>query len=319
LVDTGEPTTKLADLIGKVSNIRFPATATMAPRRHRSVAALLLVAAVSAAVITSPKAAPNQRLQDLFGKAAAPKQRLQDLFGKAADDVLVCPADGSALRAEVSIYGSTRRESRVSESGMRYPVNRDYVDLLASSGKKAEGGGITPAQFADELRDAFATRTQTQMFRSPVLGFLYERGWRQNFNNAGFPGIEKEFAEASDFFSPVASGGVVVDMSCGSGLMYRRLLKSREYGRVIACDYSEVMLKETRRRAIEEGLPRADLELCRCDVAQLPMRDGSVDAMHAGDCRPDLAPSCIRAFKRTRAPECCIPMAEATRTSTRCT
>jgi len=260
----------------------------MAFRRLRSMSALLLVAAGSAAVTTAP--------------IAAPKQRLQSLFGKAADEVLVCPADGSALRAEVSIYGSTRRESRVSEAGMRYPVNRDYVELLASSGRTAEGGGITPAQFADELRDAFATRTQTQMFRSPVLGFLYERGWRQNFNNAGFPGIEKEFAEVSDFFSPSASGGVVVDMSCGSGLMYRRLLKSRKYARVIACDYSEAMLKETRRRSIQEGLPRADLELCRCDVAQLPIRDGAVDAMHAGESRPGPPISCIIIRSRTGAP-----------------
>jgi hypothetical protein len=238
----------------------------------RRLGVLFLVASGSAAVVTAPK--------------AAPKQRLQGLFGKAADNVLVCPADGSALCSEVSIYGNTRRESRISESGMRYPVNRDYVELLASSGRRAEGGGITPAQLADELRDAFATRTQTQMFRSPVLGFLYERGWRQNFNNAGFPGIEKEFEEVSEFFYPAASGGVVVDMSCGSGLMYRRLLRSREYRRVIACDYSEVMLKETRRRAVQEGLLKAELELCRCDVAQLPMRDGSVDAMHAGESRP---------------------------------
>jgi len=35
--------------------------------------------------------------------------------------------------------------------------------------------------------------------------------------------------------------------------MYRRLIRSdASYGRVIACDYSEVMLRETRRRAVEE-------------------------------------------------------------------
>lgn len=28
----------------------------------------------------------------------------------------------------------------------------------------------------------------TQIFRSPVVSWLYERGWRQNFSGFGFPG-----------------------------------------------------------------------------------------------------------------------------------
>lgn len=42
------------------------------------------------------------------------------------------------------------------------------------------------------------------------------------------------------------------------------------------------MLRETRRRSLAEELPAAALELCRADVAQLPLQSASVDAMHAG-------------------------------------
>jgi len=28
--------------------------------------------------------------------------------------------------------------------------------------------------------------------RSPVVSFLYERGWRQSFNRGGFPGPDEE-------------------------------------------------------------------------------------------------------------------------------
>jgi hypothetical protein len=28
--------------------------------------------------------------------------------------------------------------------------------------------------------------------RSPVVSFVYERGWRQNFARAGFPGADEE-------------------------------------------------------------------------------------------------------------------------------
>jgi ubiquinone/menaquinone biosynthesis C-methylase UbiE len=155
-----------------------------------------------------------------------------------------------------------------------------YADLTPTSGRSAP---LSLSELIDEIQDAWGSRVQTGLFRSPFTSFLYERGWRQNFQNAGFPGIEKEFVEVSDFFAPVATGGVVVDMSCGSGLMTRRLLNSGNYRRVVALDYSESMLTETARRIREEQTPGQEtLTLCRADVAALPLRPGSVDAMHAG-------------------------------------
>ena len=101
-----------------------------------------------------------------------------------------------------------------------------YADLLPSSGKLESG--LTPEELLQEVKDAWASRTKTQLFRSPLVSYLYERGWRQGFKNAGFPGIDVEFEEVKSFFAE-AEGGVVVDMSCGSGLMTRRLA---------TCDYA---------------------------------------------------------------------------------
>ena len=64
--------------------------------------------------------------------------------------------------------------------------------------------------------------------------------------------------------------------------MTRRLVKSGEYGRVFALDYSEAMLRETARRVAEEKVSTDALTLCRADVAALPLTPGSIDAMHAG-------------------------------------
>ena len=210
-------------------------------------------------------------------KASAPKQQLRNIFSGCADAVLACPVDRTPLRSDVQVLGSQRRLSKLSESGTKYPVNGEYADLLAGSGVQS---GLTLEQLASELRDAWASRTQTQLFSSPVIAFLYERGWRQNFRNAGFPGIDTEYEEVDAFFGDDSS--VVVDMSCGSGLMARRLLTGGRFDRLFAMDYSEVMLRETRRRAVEEKLPLDQLELCRVDVAQLPIQTDSVDAMHAG-------------------------------------
>lgn len=37
------------------------------------------------------------------------------------------------------------------------------------------------------------------LVRSPLVSFLYERGWRQNFNRSGFPGPDEEVGIASLF------------------------------------------------------------------------------------------------------------------------
>ena len=157
------------------------------------------------------------------------------------------PVDGSALVSERTVVGS-QVVRRLRTSAREYPVNEVYVDLLATSGRTSP---LTVDDLVGELRDAWESRTQTQMFRTPWLAFVYERGWRQQFRAAGFPGIDAEFAEVNEFFAP-AAGGVVVDMSCGSGLMTRRLARSKAYGRLLAVDYSESMLAETRRRCEQE-------------------------------------------------------------------
>ncbi|GMI15245.1 hypothetical protein TrVE_jg252 [Triparma verrucosa] len=130
------------------------------------------------------------------------------------------------------------------------------------------------------------------LFTSPAVSFAYERGWRQGFKAAGFPGVEKEYEMVRDFFAEAEEKKVVVDMSCGSGLFTRRLaLGGNGYERMLACDYSDSMLVETRSRYVqaEYNARRKNpdspdppvIDLIRLDVANLPFRTGSVDCMNA--------------------------------------
>jgi ubiquinone/menaquinone biosynthesis C-methylase UbiE len=144
------------------------------------------------------------------------------------------------------------------------------------------------------------------LFTSPQVSFAYERGWRQGFAAAGFPGPDKEFDMANDYFAPsidrkrkegkTKKDDVLIDMSCATGLFSRRFAKSKLYSRVIACDYSDSMLTEARRRIqadpeIASSSSTTKLDLVRCDVAKIPMRSDSVDAFHAGaamHCWPEI-------------------------------
>lgn len=178
----------------------------------------------------------------------------------------------------------------------------------------------------------------TEMFRSPLVSFAYERGWRQGFAWAGFPGgwpsgwgrewgrgrvgyartgarkahlnllarhllchssvmyqlgmsyrthtarptspthqhphphtkekdggdhqqtppapnrsgVDREFELAMEYLLP-AQGGVVVDMSCGSGLFSRRFAASGRFAGVVAADFSESMLGQARQYFTEDA------------------------------------------------------------------
>ena len=138
------------------------------------------------------------------------------------------------------------------------------------------------------------------LFTSPAVSFAYERGWRQGFAQAGFPGPDKEAEMAMEYFEASMSRDstrVLVDMSCATGLFTRRFAASGKYKRVLGCDYSDSMLTEARRRIRSSpelrNLKSTDtqLDLVRLDVGQIPMQSDSIDALHAGaamHCWPDL-------------------------------
>jgi len=123
----------------------------------------------------------------------------------------------------------------------------------------------------------------TELFRSPVISFVYERGWRQGFSWAGFPGADEEYNLAIKWLLPAAQGQPLLDLSCGSGLFTRRFITSKQFSHVIAADYSENMLKQTKTFITEDAsITDDEYSLLRLDVARLPFKTGSLSAIHAG-------------------------------------
>ncbi|KAK0575788.1 hypothetical protein LWI29_007068 [Acer saccharum] len=148
-----------------------------------------------------------------------------------------------------------------------YSGVQSHFDLTTASGAKNYGESMPFA---------------TELFRTPFVSFLYERGWRQNFIWGGFPGPEKEFELMKDYLKP-ALGGNIIDASCGSGMFSRIFAKSGLFSLVVALDYSENMLKQCYEFVKkEENFPKENYILVRADVSRLPFASSSVDAVHAG-------------------------------------
>ncbi|CAN6207133.1 unnamed protein product [Urochloa humidicola] len=186
-------------------------------------------------------------------------------------EVFACPVCYEPLIRKgppgINVPAIYRSGFKCSKCNKTFTSKDIFLDLTVTSGTK-EYTEQKPAR--------------TELFRSPLVSFLYERGWRQNFNRSGFPGLDEEFQMAQDCFQPVA-GGILLDVSCGSGLFTRKFAKSGTYSAVVALDFSENMLRQCYEFIKQDdALLNANLALVRADISRLPFASCSVDAIHAG-------------------------------------
>jgi SAM-dependent methyltransferase len=123
---------------------------------------------------------------------------------------------------------------------------------------------------------------RTELFRSPIIPFLYERIlppiWAAGLRNLG--GIDAEWRIVTDFFGQ--SSAIVADISCGTGIMARRLALSGIYKHIIALDYSELMLAQLQQKMKQEGISPSQITIIRADVEALPLASNSIDAVYTG-------------------------------------
>lgn len=221
----------------------------------------------------------TRKRSSLAAVAPSPKETLRSLFEANPDNVLVDPTSLEPLVRKLSFIGKSEETWMCQRFGTTFQKRGGaYLDLTPPEPQKP---------FWDRSLQEIV---QTDTFRNPLVAFLYERGWRQGFKNAGFPGIDSEFELMRSFFGARLQG-IVLDLSCGSGLMSRKLAKLGGDcpKRLLSADFSEVMLLETARRFKEEGL--APPELVRADAGRLPIGSAALDALHAGaalHCWPQL-------------------------------
>lgn len=256
------------------------------------------------------------------------------------DPVLADPysKEGLTITTQGSIIDGTRRKAKyvLKSSTNSYEGSSDsYVNLLEP---KIENVSLNASDVVNEIAtNVFKTLTpfvpppvrsflgsiglplsskyipMRDLFTSPSVSYAYERGWRQGFARAGFPGPDKEAEMAMNYFEPSMikyyDTRVIVDMSCATGLFTRRFVKSGKYKRVLGCDYSASMLEQARQYIERDqdiiGTNRkTQLDLIRLDVGQIPMRNESIDALHAGaamHCWPEL-PTAVSEIYRVLKP-----------------
>jgi len=136
---------------------------------------------------------------------------------------------------------------------------------------------------------------RTEIFRSFWISFFYEKIlppiWALGLRNYG-GGIDQEIKEVLNYFG--SNLKIVLDLSCGTGIMARSLAQSQLYEHTLAIDYSETMLAVLQQEIIKAKISNLNLTAIRADVEALPLQDNSIDAIYCGAAmhcweNPDLA------------------------------
>ena len=207
--------------------------------------------------------------------SAAPAEAREAGDGAAAEGdptlrkVVACPVCQGTLARE-------RNNWRCDACQLKFPDASQYADLVLESGvpvESNEGDAKARGTYAEGRRLGVTT------FQNPTVSFAYERGWRQSFSWAGFPGADREFAMATDYLAEVPAGPLL-DLSCGSGLFTRRFAAAGKWSPVVAADFSQSMLGETAERLKAESV--TGVTLVRADARRLPFQSASFSAVHAG-------------------------------------
>jgi SAM-dependent methyltransferase len=173
----------------------------------------------------------------------------------ATAESVVCPACREGLELSEEWVGCPT-------CGWRRSRSQGYLPLDVVSG--SSGRGIGPRA----------------MHWRP-LARIYERVWRPTFVTIASrrrPDIEAEQAWIEAHLL-AAAGGDVADLSCGPGLMARRLALSGAYRLVYGVDLSIAMLEACVASCRPTSVPVIALQ---ADVARLPFRRGALAGVHAG-------------------------------------
>ena len=278
-----------------VARAAAPHAPAAAPGRRR---------ASSSRFASTSSRASNRRL-----RASAEEVTPDGVFDSAPEGMPATPAEAptparAAVTAPLACPVSLRAlDARgfATQSGLKYEKTDGVWNLTIGAAANARADG--PVSLTDIARSFLPTELKglfpessylgTSTFETPQVAFAYERGWRDSFKRAGFPGPDEEKRMAQSALLQHARNKVLLDASCGSGLFTRRFAKSGEYGVVVALDFSAAMLQQARAFAKEEGLlddEETAPVFVRADIARIPFPEGTVGGVHAGaaiHCWPD--------------------------------
>jgi hypothetical protein len=186
---------------------RGPRTSSSALRHHRSVVKLSRARVAARASSSSSAAAADEATPTTTSTTSSTTTAEEEELPAPSSSSSSASPPSPKLACPICLQPFNNAPS---SSCTCLGCNRTYPST---------GGVLQLCLDADGAAGAYVEpqKSGTKLFQSDVISGVYENGWRQSFSWAGFPGEAGETKFALDYMRGAAKGGVVLDVSCGSG------------------------------------------------------------------------------------------------------
>ena len=183
--------------------------------------------------------------------------------------IIKCPTCNQIIAAESKNYNFCEQFK------YRIEKSEDYYTFIDFHPNLVENR----VEFSQDKPERFIT----QLFDNSVLPWFYENllptVWKMGLRGLG--GIERESQEVLEFFGEGLQ--VVMDLSCGTGIMTRKLAKNQVSKFIISLDYSESMLGMLKKQLdIQKTSSSDNLVIIRGNAESIPLIDNCLDAVYVG-------------------------------------
>jgi len=165
------------------------------------------------------------------------------------------------IPSEVARLSRSFNGTIASRMGDEYRISNNIIDLLPGGSLK-----ISLAQSTNYWN---------------LTAAAYEDLWRKRslslLTGEDFP-LEKELKILTNWLT-LKNNGLYLDLGCSSGLYARTIKKHSPGSSVVALDFSQTMLKQARKKALEEDV---ELYLIRADARKMPFYAATFDGLACG-------------------------------------
>lgn len=126
----------------------------------------------------------------------------------------------------------------------------------------------------------FKSNLKENLFKTSLMPFIYDNGWRYLFRFYGYPGYETEIINAHNWFMNKKGNYKLLDIGCGTCKSTNLFIKTNVYKKIYAFDNSQSMIDRCIKNKINSRY--TDVLYKKVSIYDILLPDNHVDYIFCG-------------------------------------
>lgn len=126
----------------------------------------------------------------------------------------------------------------------------------------------------------FKSNLKENLFKTKIMPFIYDNGWRYLFRFYGYPGYVTEIRNAHKWFITKKGNFKLLDIGCGTCKSTNLFIKTNAYKKIYAFDNSQHMINRCIKNKINS--PYTDVLYKKVNIYKISLPDNHVEYIFCG-------------------------------------